>query len=74
MTKDQQAYLRELVEADVRRQREAISKLRLRHGQDYSDFEQVFYRYAFNLRFAEEAYRMLGGDPDKITDKAGRYQ
>lgn len=71
MTKDQQAYLMRLVRMDIRKQRKNLARMRIRPGQSEEEYGSVLSRFTGNLRFAEEAYRSLGGDPDSITTVTG---
>lgn len=68
MTDDQRRYLMRLVRMDIRKQRKNLSRMGKRPEQTWEEFHEVFLRFGGNLRFAEEAYRTLGGDPDNITN------
>lgn len=65
---DQRNYLMSLIRMDIRKKKRNLDKCLPRPGQSEQEYTEVLSRFMGNLRFAEEAYRALGGDPDSITN------
>lgn len=65
-------YLRGLIRMDIRKQRRKIAGFAPMPGQDPDEAAAVLKHFGQRLEFMLDAYRMLGGDPDRIAPRGGR--
>lgn len=72
LTGNQMDYLLGLVRMDIRKSRRSLAAFTPRPGQDPGEAVAVLAKFRDTLIFRERLYRDLGGDPDRITDHAGR--